>query len=65
MANHSVSNPGPEKTQFDNRRHQEMNLKRNGLYGISKFFVNGSAPSRYCESCGKVKFWCECDAKSK
>ena len=64
MAAHSVTNPGPEDRPFDQRRHEEMRLKPLGMFGIPKFFVDGFAPSRFCEGCGKVKYWCIC-AKSE
>ncbi len=59
MASHSVINPGPEPTLRDRVRHEEMRLKPHGMYGIQKFFVNGLAPSRWCDcGCDRLKVWC-------
>jgi len=59
MGSHSITNPGPEPAAYDRVRHEKMHLKSNGMYGIPKFFVNGSAPSRWCDcGCDKLKVWC-------
>ena len=59
MSDHSAANSGPENTEYDKQRHEKMRLRPNGMYGITKFFVDGFAPSRYCDcGCGKSKYWC-------
>ncbi len=59
MASHSINNPGPEQSQYDESRHEKMVLRSNGMYGIQKFFVCGFAPDRWCGcGCGKLKVWC-------
>ena len=64
-AAHSSINPGPEPTSYDRMRHESMRLRQNGLYGIPKFFVNGSAPSRWCGcGCDRLRVWCP-NASSK
>lgn len=50
MANHSIANPGPEKSKYDQVRHESMRLKANGTYGIPKFFLKGEL-STCCERC--------------
>jgi hypothetical protein len=58
-ASHSINNPGPESTAYDKMRREKMRLRPNGMYGIPKFFISGSAPSRDCDcGCGKLKVWC-------
>jgi len=59
MASHSINNPGPEPTKYDQQRHENMRLRNNGDYGKAKFFVSGFAPNRWCDcGCGKLKVWC-------
>ena len=66
MASHTISNPGPEPTAYDQHRHDDFRLRRNGLYGIPKFFVNGFAPERWCDcGCGKLKVWHADDQKPR
>ena len=58
---HGPSNPGPEKTEYDRMRHESMRLRRNGLYGIPKIFVNGfKEPKEVCKVCDRLKVWCQC-----
>lgn len=61
MASHSVANPGPEKTKYDEMRHDTMKLRRNGLYGIPKIFMPEERTC--CEKCvfgtGKHADFCE------
>jgi hypothetical protein len=66
MAAHSLANPAPENTEYDTMRHESMVLKRNGLYGITKFFVNGFAPDPWCKcGCGFRKVWCPNNESNK
>lgn len=58
-AAHSITNPGPEPSAYDEQRHENMRLRSNGLYGIPKFFVSGFAPSKFCLcGCNRLKAWC-------
>ncbi len=56
---HSIMNPGPEKTEYDKMRHESMRLRPLFQYG-TKVLVNGFKESRWCPcGCGKLKVWCE------
>lgn len=58
--NHSVSNPGPESTPYDQARHEKMRL-RTSNYG-NRFFVNGfKEPKPICDGCNRLKVMCSCD----
>lgn len=59
---HSISRyGGPEMdSKADIAMHEKMKLRRFGMYGIPKFFVNGFAPDPWCHECGRRKVWCEC-----
>lgn len=60
-ARHGESNPGPEPTTYDRMRHESVRLRRNGLYGVPKFFVNGLRPEKVrCSDCTKLLYWCGC-----
>ena len=60
MASDSLARgSGPENTMYDKDRHESMVLKKNGMYGIPKFFVNGFRESPWCGcGCGYRKVWC-------
>lgn len=53
---------GPEMdSPHDIKMHEQMVLRRNGMYGITKVFIHGFADDRWCRSgCGRLKVWCEC-----
>ena len=56
---HTVINPGPEATPYDQARHEKMRL-RSPLYG-NKFFVNGfKEPKEICPRCDRLKVMCSC-----
>ncbi len=60
MASHSIINPGPEKSKYDESRHQSMRLRSNGMMGIPKVFVNGTKPPRpICRTCDRLVSICE------
>jgi hypothetical protein len=64
MASHSINNSGPEPTAYDRMRHEKMHLRN--ISGATKFFVSGSAPSRWCDcGCDKLKVWCPNRASNK
>ncbi len=53
-------NDGPESTQYDKARHEEMRLRPNGMYGRLKFFVHGFAPPKpVCDKCDRLVSICE------
>ena len=53
MASHSVTEP----ITYDKMRRESMKLRN--IFSAPKFFVNGSAPSRWCDcGCDKLKVWC-------
>jgi hypothetical protein len=60
-----VRGGGPEPTAYDRARHEEMVLKRNGLYGIPKIFVNGFKKKEICEKCDRLKYWCVCENRKE
>ncbi len=66
MASHSINNPGPEPSYYDNTRHEKMVLRSNGMYGIQKFFVDGFKEDRWCQcGCDKLKVWCPKNENNK
>ena len=52
---------GPEPTAYDRARHEEMVLKRNGLYGIPKILIDGFKKKEVCKKCDRLKYWCICE----
>jgi hypothetical protein len=55
-----VRGGGPENTSYDKARHEEMRLRRNGLYGIPKIFISGFKEKEICTVCDRLKVWCTC-----
>ena len=60
-----VRGGGPEPTAYDRARHEEMVLKRNGLYGIPKIFVNGFKEKKICRICDRLLVWCQCENRKE
>ena len=56
---------GPESTSYDRARHEEMRLKRNGLYGIPKIFISGSKIRPVCHKCDRLLVWCICENRKE
>lgn len=60
MDSDKVENRPEKGSKYDERRIDEMRLRRNGLFGIPKFFVNGlKSQPRFCLcGCGFSPAWC-------
>jgi hypothetical protein len=60
LPSHSVTNPGPEKSEYDVARHEKMKLRP--LTQGNSFIMPGFKPEKpRCVGCGKLECWCECE----
>jgi hypothetical protein len=59
MDANTIENYNRPEDKADAMRWDSMRLRRNGLMGIPKFFVNGFAADKWCHcGCDLLKSWC-------